>query len=87
MAGIAPGAVIVLALVGGGFVVLIAAAIHKTMSRRVERNPMTRAPDQENYMREVRQANLDRLTPAYLKPGTTYSMPYSNPYTDGSSRV
>ncbi|PSK46577.1 hypothetical protein C1H76_4033 [Elsinoe australis] len=82
-----PGAVIVLALVGGGFVVLIAAAIHRTMSNRVERNPMVRPPEQDTYMREVRQQNLDSLTPAYLKPGTTHSMPYSMPYTDGSSRV
>ncbi|KAF4554520.1 Hypothetical protein D9617_4g002750 [Elsinoe fawcettii] len=87
MSGIHPAGVIVLALVGGGFVVLIAAAIHRTMSRRVERNPQARAPEQDSYMREVRQTNLDKLTPAYMKPGMAYSYPYSNPYTDGSSRV
>ncbi|PNS14354.1 Brefeldin A resistance protein [Sphaceloma murrayae] len=85
---IPPPAVIILAMVGGGFLVLVAAAIHRTMSNRVQRNPMQRYPEQDNYMRQVRQQNLDNMMPAYMKPGMTHSVPYSMPYTEESgSRV
>lgn len=64
MSSLNPSVIIIAVLVGSGALVLAGAAFYYVSSnkgRGVHRDPYQRNPEQDNYMREVRQRELNKL--------------------------
>ncbi|GAM89946.1 hypothetical protein ANO11243_079860 [Dothideomycetidae sp. 11243] len=61
MSSINPAVLVVCVMLGGGFVVLMAAAFHRVLRRAEDRNPHSRSAEQDKYMREVRQRGFEEI--------------------------
>lgn len=62
MIGMSPTLFVFLVMLGGGFLVLMCAAFHRFLGSRNDNDPQARTPEQDGYMREVRQRGYDELS-------------------------
>ena len=64
MSSLNPSVIIIAVLVGSGAIVMAGAAFYYVSSARgrgVQHDPYNRTPEQDTYMREVRQRELNRI--------------------------
>ncbi|KAF4554478.1 Hypothetical protein D9617_4g002330 [Elsinoe fawcettii] len=61
MLSIPPTVLVIIVMAGGGFLVLMCAAFHRFLGARDERDAQSRTPEQDGYMREVRQRSYNDL--------------------------
>ncbi|PNS15294.1 Pentatricopeptide repeat-containing protein, chloroplastic [Sphaceloma murrayae] len=53
---------VLLIMIAGGFFVLMCAAFHRFLGTHEDRDPQARTPEQDGYMREVRQRSYNDLS-------------------------
>ncbi|KAF2227541.1 hypothetical protein BDZ85DRAFT_179052, partial [Elsinoe ampelina] len=58
---IPPTLLVLVVMAGGGFLVLMCAAFHRFLGTNDQRDPQARTPEQDGYMREVRQRSYNDL--------------------------